>query len=155
MHKCCLHLIFRTAHRVIRTRDRDDLLAFYIFRGVLSDLAVSLQSHERRLREQLKIGQRIEILLMDDCGPLGLDPHADAGTGKFCRFQRHETYIRSVQDLHYSGDHAFFFDSRLDIPEYFVQRNVTDRSLDLSLERGAHADHDLLWVCPLLSAGVT
>ena len=90
---------------------------------------------------------------MDHGRSLGLNADADAGTGKLCSLQSHETYVRGVEDLYDSGDHPLLLDTRLHIAEYIIQRNPADGLLDLPLECRSDSDHDLFGVSPFFALG--
>ena len=71
-------LIGGAGHLVVPGGNRRGGLALGVLGGVLADLAVGVQVDQRRLGEQLQIGQVGQILLVDDRGALGLDADADA-----------------------------------------------------------------------------
>ena len=76
-------LVGGTSHLVVTDGNGSGSLALSVLSGVLADLTIGIQVNQRSLGEQFQVGQRGQVLLMDNGGTLGLDADADAGAGVF------------------------------------------------------------------------
>ena len=121
--------------------DYEDL---YEMDDILADLAVGVQVDQRRLGEQLQIGQVGQILLVDDRGALGLDADTDARAGVLGGHMGDEGNVGGVVHLDDAPLQALLLDTGDDLAEHLVMGQVDNGLNLLGAEGGRQADDHLV-----------